>query len=284
MVIYMRINEKKELALVFYGNSAVKILHRDIPDSNRTCFTAHWHERIELTYVVSGNLTLTVNGRAFKLTKGLLGIISPEKEHTAVSGENGVEYYTVMFDPTAFYNSAFATEKYLTPIIKLKTDFVPVTDDPEIIGTVSELIREQLNGDEYSALSVIGRIYILLSLFYRKCRTESSSVSIPKSGFSEILDYIEKNCCNGLTTAKLSRTFGYTEAHFCRLFKAETGITPTGYINILRVERAKKLLETGMYKASEVAVKCGFSDSGYFARVYKKHFGASPRATVRDTH
>ena len=81
-------------------------------------------------------MRLTVGNEEYVIPCGSLGIIPPEKTHAAFSGDNGVEYYTIMFDITSFYNSSFATEKFLKPIANLRNDFIPVTNDSEIINTV----------------------------------------------------------------------------------------------------------------------------------------------------
>lgn len=273
----MKIDGKKELITVLYGDSAVKILHNSIPENNRICFNAHWHERMELSFVHSGSMTLTLGNEEYVIPCGSLVIIPPEKTHAAFSGDNGVEYYTIMFDITSFYNSSFATERYLKPIVNLRNDFIPVTNDAEIINTAASIIKEQLNGDEYSSLTVIGKIYILLGLLYRKCLSSQINLERQSENFTIIFDYIENNYCDKISSVGLSSKFGYSEAYFCRRFKAITGLTPMNYINILRLEKAKSLLTNGNTKISVVSVKCGFNSVSYFSKLYKKHFGIAPK-------
>ena len=273
----MKIDGKKEITPVLYGDSAVKIHHNSIPDKNRLCFKAHWHERMELNLVCSGSMYLTLDKEEYFLPSGTMGIIPPEKTHSGITGESGVEYYTLMFDITSFYNSSFATEKHLKPIVGLQNDFVPLTDDGEIVDTVTSIIKEQQNGDEYSSLTVMGKIYILLGLLYRKCLSFKGDTGYGGENFSVIFDYIAENFCEGLSSAELSSKFGYSEAYFCRRFKAITGLTPMKYINILRLEKAKMLLKTGNTKIAVVSAKCGYNSVSYFSRLYKKHFGMSPK-------
>lgn len=273
----MKIDGSKEIIPVLYGDSAVRILHFSIPEGNKLCFPSHWHERMELTFVHSGSMHLTLGNDEYELPCGSLGIIPPEKTHAAFSGKDGVEYYTIMFDISSFYNSSFATEKHLKPIVNLQNDFISLTNDVEIMNAVSSLIDEQLHGDKYSCLTVIGEIYILLGLLYRKCL--SSQIPSEHSGgdFADIFDYISNNYCDRISTAELSSKFGYSEAYFCRRFKALVGLTPMQYINMLRLEKAKNLLKNSNTKISVVSAKCGFNSVSYFSKLYKKHFGISPK-------
>lgn len=273
----MKIDGKKELIPVLYGDSAVKILHNSVPGNNKLCFNAHWHERMELTFVHSGSMRLTLGNEEYIIPCGSLGIIPPEKTHSAFTGENGVDYYTIMFDITSFYNSSFATEKHLKPIVNLQNDFIPLTDDAEIINTAASLIKEQLNGDKYSSLTVIGEIYILLGLLYRKCLSSQTPLERQGENFTIIFDYISNHYCDKISSAELSAKFGYSEAYFCRRFKSITGLTPVKYINILRLEKAKGLLINDKTKIAVISAKCGFNSVSYFSKLYKKHFGIAPK-------
>ena len=57
--------------------------------------------------------------------------------------------------------------------------------------------------------------------------------------------------------------------------KSLTGKAPQEFIRILRLERASELLKQNL-SVAEVALKTGFTNSKYFATVFKKHFGVSP--------
>ncbi len=280
----MKIDGKKELTPVVFGDSAVKILHLSVPEKNRLCYNAHWHERMELSFVRSGSMRLILEDKEYVIPCGSLGIIPPEKTHAAFSGDNGVEYYTIMFHVTSFYNSCFATEKHLKPIVNLRNDFIPMTNDAEIIHTVSSIIKEQLDADEYSSLTIIGRIYILLGLLCRKCLSFETPLECQSEDFTIIFDYIANHYRNKISSAEISAKFGYCEAYFCRRFKAITGLTPMNYINILRLEKAKSLLMNGNTKISFVSAKCGFNSASYFSKLYKKHFGIAPKDYCVSNH
>lgn len=271
----MKLDYQKELIPVLYGDSAVKIHNETNMPANRPCFGMHWHERMELLLIYSGSLLLHIGGREFTAKENSLVIIPPERTHMGISGNNGVRYRTVMFDISVFYNSARATDQFLKPIVKQIADFNPVTDDAEAVALCDTLIKEQLSGNAASALIVIGKIYELLGLLYRRCLCEPVLLA-PDSKFKNVIDYIEDNYCNDISSAELSRRFGYDEAYFCRRFKSVTGLTPMNYIQILRLEAAKVKLTEGSLKISEISALCGFKDASYFTRCFKKRCGMTP--------
>lgn len=271
----MKLDYQKELIPVLYGDSAVKILDETNMPANRVCFGMHWHERMELLLIYSGSLILHIGGREFTAKENNLVIIPPERTHMGISGNNGVRYRTVMFDITAFYNSTSATDKFLKPIVKQITDFNPVTDDAETVALCDSLIKEQLSECAAYSLIVIGKIYELLGLLYRRCLCEPV-LATADSKFKDVLDFIGANFCNDISSSELSRRFGYDEAYFCRRFKSVTGLTPMNYIQILRLETAKEKIKSGNFKISEISALCGFSDVSYFARCFKKRYGMTP--------
>jgi len=64
--------------------------------------------------------------------------------------------------------------------------------------------------------------------------------------------------------------------YFCRFFKTVIHRTPIDYLNYYRVERASYLMETEDISVTEAAYRCGFNDSSYFVRVFKKYKNATP--------
>lgn len=276
----MKLDFQKELTPVLYGDSAVKILEETNIPANGLCFGMHWHERMELLLIHSGSLCLQIGDKEFTANENSLVIIPPERAHMGTAGTDGVRYRAVMFDLAVFYNSASATDKFLKPVVKQSTDFTPVTDDAEIVALCVSLIQEQLSGNVASSLIVIGKVYELLGLLYRRCVCEPT-LAKPDSKFKNVIEYIADNYCDDITSGELSRHFGYDEAYFCRRFKSVTGLTPMNYIQILRLETAREKIRSGDFKISEVCELCGFKDASYFARCFKKRYGMTPAEYAR---
>ena len=106
--------------------------------------------------------------------------------------------------------------------------------------------------------------------------TELSRTPKGDSGILEIVKYMEESFAQELTTELLAERSGYSSAHFCRKFKETTWLTPMNYLRIYRLEEAARRLRQGDASVSDVALACGFPDSNYFTRCFKKHFGVPP--------
>ena len=70
--------------------------------------------------------------------------------------------------------------------------------------------------------------------------------------------------------------------HLSRLFKRETGFNLSEYLMIYRLQKAEALLRREpRLRISEVARRCGFSDSNYFSKAFHKVYGTSPTDVKR---
>ena len=92
-----------------------------------------------------------------------------------------------------------------------------------------------------------------------------------------VLDYVRREVCRAPTLKEMAGIAGLSPTHFGRAFRAATGMPPHQYLQNLRMERARRLLETTGLSITQVALDCGFEQSTSFATSFKKLVGVSPR-------
>ena len=90
------------------------------------------------------------------------------------------------------------------------------------------------------------------------------------------IDYIKNHLDEQLTLETVAESAGVSKYYFLRIFKQVTGYTLSCYINLIRCEYAKQLLESGGFSVRETARQCGFENDSYFTTVFKKHIGSRP--------
>ncbi len=90
------------------------------------------------------------------------------------------------------------------------------------------------------------------------------------------INYINSHFSENVTLGAVADEVYLSHAYFSRLFKSETGMTFSEYVNYVRVEESKKYLMDLEYNISEVATTVGFSDQSYYTKVFKKREGISP--------
>ncbi len=90
---------------------------------------------------------------------------------------------------------------------------------------------------------------------------------------SNVRSYIESALQEDLSLGVLARQFGFSPNYLSALFKKETGLNYTEYINVKRIERARTLLRSSRLSAKEISYQCGYQNPNYFSRVFKKITG-----------
>ncbi len=88
--------------------------------------------------------------------------------------------------------------------------------------------------------------------------------------------YIEENYDSQLNLEEVAGEVGLSSSYFSRSFKKKFGISFTDYLNQLRVDRARRLLQSSSKNISEIAAEVGYNDSNYFSKVFKKEEGLAP--------
>ncbi|MDN4073011.1 response regulator transcription factor [Fictibacillus terranigra] len=92
----------------------------------------------------------------------------------------------------------------------------------------------------------------------------------------KVMKYIRNHLHLDLHLDTLAELVYLSGQYLSRLFKQKTGYTITQYITACRLERAKHFLIYSQKNVMEISEECGFYDSNYFARVFKKYEGISP--------
>ena len=118
-----------------------------------------------------------------------------------------------------------------------------------------------------------------LELFLSACRQHLQMTQMRyRPEIRAILSYIHENLSDpDLTLNSVAKHVGLSETYLSSLFHAEVKQPFRKYLTHARIETAKYLLENTDEKIGSIAIKTGFSDEGYFSKVFKKVTNLSPK-------
>ena len=119
--------------------------------------------------------------------------------------------------------------------------------------------RKESNSEEISLSKEEGNESVRLSLIREDIRT-----------------YIGKNYQDDISMQSAAQFMGYSEAYFCKLFKQCFRVNFSAYLNEYRIDKAKVLMADPRINIKDIGIACGYSDSNYFARVFKRITGQTP--------
>lgn len=94
----------------------------------------------------------------------------------------------------------------------------------------------------------------------------------------EVVKYALANAGSPIGVEDLAAVAGIGRFHFSRLFSKWYGMPPSVFLREIRMEKAVRLLQTERLTIKEIAERCGFSESSYFCKVFRKEMGISPEA------
>ncbi|MDR2054007.1 MAG: helix-turn-helix domain-containing protein [Treponema sp.] len=92
-----------------------------------------------------------------------------------------------------------------------------------------------------------------------------------------VINHIDFNLREPLSVQFLAKQFKVSPSNLSAQFRREKGMPLTDFINAKRLERAKSMLHGSGLHVQEIADQCGFLDTNYFSRIFKRHFGVSPK-------
>ena len=233
----------------------------------------HYHPYTEIYYLVDGETRYFIAGEVYNMKKGDLAIIPFGVLHRTMNTSGRYcERINVTFDD-GYVSDPILIDGIIPRIIRSEDfKFFPVE------SLLCEMEKEYVAGDRFSKVMLRSQLNKLLVYICRMGNTPK-----PESGVSAadrpILDaarYITEHFSDDLTLEDLSRRFAMSPGHFSKKFKSITGFGLSKYITQVRILNAEKLLLHTKLSVTEISLRCGFSDSNYFAAVFKAQKGIPP--------
>ncbi|MFV0342463.1 MAG: AraC family transcriptional regulator [Anaerocolumna sp.] len=234
---------------------------------------SHWHEHLELHYILKGTGTFHCNQKSFEVKEDSLVIINSNEIHKGISGTNDFHSLVFIFEMGSF-------SKEIANCNVIFQSFIH--GDTKIKEILMNIYEEELEKKGGYRLAIKGKLYELIIYLFRNYVKESltlreNNARIGNLGrLNTVLTYIQNNYSRQITNKELSDLIHLSEYRFSHLFKESMGISPLNYINEIRLKKAFYLLEKQEYSISEVAEAVGFSDYNNFGRLFRKYYGFSP--------
>jgi transcriptional regulator GlxA family with amidase domain len=92
----------------------------------------------------------------------------------------------------------------------------------------------------------------------------------------KILEMMRDDVRGELCLAEFAQSVNLSVWRLCHIFKSDVGMPPIKYLRLLRMERAKGLLESSFLSVKEIAFQVGLNDESHFVRDFKATYGHSP--------
>ncbi len=252
----------------------------------------HAHEFTEIAIILSGGGVYETEFSIDRIQAGDV-LVMPAGGTHCFHDEVGIEQFNVLFqfEKLAVPNRAICRHPGFSALFRINPEYYHTmrfyprftlqdSDLPRVRALLAEAFAIQESRRTGFALSVYGAFLQLIPILLENYAPDSEENTVarprPPERLSDCIDFVQRNFRKELTVGMLARKAGMTEVSFVRHFKAATGSTPLDYLIRLRLDEARHLLQNEQLSVAEIAVQTGFSDSNYFARIFRRKTGLSP--------
>ena len=101
--------------------------------------------------------------------------------------------------------------------------------------------------------------------------------NISNDKINEAITFITMHYNTDINIKELASSCNLSQSRFMYLFKEQTGMAPHAYQQTLRIKNSMTLLTSTNLKIVEIGKQCGYEDSLYFSRIFKKLVDVSPK-------
>lgn len=250
----------------YYENHRDDMAHANAWFARNNRFAPHFHNCVELAYVLEGEITATLDGQECIAGAGTMLIVSGYAVHSYETPRDS--YIIVAMIPMAEVPSVrqlMAKRAFASPICR--------DDGRQTLMRLMEMLAE-LSGA--NPLATKGLCYTLLGILIDRVGLVEARADDRVQFIRDVLNYLEKHYTEPLTVSQVAADFGYSRSRFSHLFHAHLGYTLMDYVAVLRCRHAAQLLRETDLQVSDVALAVGFESLRTFYRTFKKQYDMTP--------
>lgn len=253
----------------YYENHRDDMAHAHAWVAHDDHFAPHFHNSVELSYVLDGELIATLDGTDWRAGPGTMLINSSYVVHsyeTPVASRSIVAIIPIAEVPSV--RQLLTKQAFARPVCE---------DDAQgTLRTLMELLVAQSASDA-NPLTRKGLCYALLGLLIDRVGLAPARESSRAAFMRDVLGYLQQHHTEPLTVASVATHFGYSRSRFSHIFHAQLGYTLMDYIATVRCHHAAQLLRETDLPVSQVALAVGFESLRTFYRTFKKQYGMTPQ-------
>ena len=250
----------------------------------------HWHEEAELTLIVRGGSTYTVQLASEQVTEGDIVFVPPQVLHAVTTGGGEMDSDTFVFHMnllgaatadvcTLRYLAPLSAQK-LTPPTVIRRDHALYEPLLRIIRDMNRIWEARETGWE---LLIKANLLTALALLMPHCAKDSEELALRTEHAEKIktaLEFMDRHYGEEIAIADVAAACYFSQYHFMRFFKKYMGMSCGEYLKNLRLEKAAQAFARGNTVILDVAMDSGFRNLSYFYREFQKKYGYTPKQFI----
>ncbi len=234
-------------------------------------FPNHFHAYYVIGFIEDGQRVLSCKNKEYTIEKGNMILFNPGDNHACVqSGDGTFDYRCFNISESIMLDLAEeVTGKRELPVFSKN-----VICDEEITCYLRPLHEMVMNGTsdfgkEESLLFLISALIQSYGQSFESCVPEC------QQEIEKACEFIRQHLHERIDLDQICRYAGLSKSTLLRAFTKSKGITPYRYLETIRINEAKALLEKGM-QPIDAAMQTGFSDQSHFTNYFNRFIGLAP--------
>lgn len=241
-------------------------------------FWPHWHEEIEILYVTEGSARITLEQQEYFLEKGSMIIVNSNELHSGYCESTPYVCKVLSFKP----------QNLITDDASRNVLFQPLVVKDKQIDAFMEAIFNECEERQFAykdnCKALLTQFLIYLSRNYMSDMLSDKISEKRKRNLvrlNQVLCYIDEHSSERISNKELADMMYLSEDRFGHLFRKNVGVPPQQYINEMRLQKAKELIQSTEHTITEIARMVGFQDYNHFGRQFLRFYGCTPREAQR---
>lgn len=234
-------------------------------------FPNHFHEHYVIGFIESGKRHLSCKNKDYIIEPGDLMIFNPRDNHTCEQIDNRTLDYrclNINEDIMKKIMHEITDNEYLP---RFSQNVIFHSEQITLLREVHEMIMEERKEFEKEE----NLLFLMKILIDKYAEPFNKNDSNDNEGIKKICEFIDENYYSSITLDDLSEISKINKYSMLRKFTKLKGVTPYQYLQAVRINKAKELLENGE-EVIDAAYKTGFTDQSHFTNFFKRFIGLTP--------
>jgi AraC family L-rhamnose operon transcriptional activator RhaR len=252
-------------------------------------FPMHSHGFDELVIILKGTAMHVIDEQEFPVKAGDVFVIAENHEHQ-YQEMHGLALANILFDPDALMMNqwdiralpGFHALFSLEPAFRAQHNFRSrlqlserqLNQANEMIHDLTRETEQRNPGYRVMAKGLFMQLAVSLARAYS---TTPNQESIELLRIGDAIAHIEMHYTEKIALADLAKKSHLSQRHFTRVFQECIGRSPIDHLMHVRCQKAAELLKGTDRTITDIAFDCGFSDSNYFTRCFRKTMDQTPK-------
>ena len=242
----------------------------------------HWHDDIEFTVVLSGEMNYSVNGEIITIRQNEGVFVNSRQLHYGFSKEKAeCDFICVLIHPLMLCVSHALEREYVVPLLKNRNvPYIKLSFDTpwqkELLNCILSMYDVK---DSATAAPMILSLFLKIWAILFENSKASDSFKNQSGDFTvlkNMIGYIQKSHGEKITLNDIAQSGAVGQSKCCKLFDKYIGMTPNEYLIQYKLNQSVWYLKNTDLTVTEIAHTVGFSGSSYYAEAFRKRYGKSP--------